>query len=223
MLRPLDSKAAWARHLRHLCLPVLSSTPLDPAAHPTSAEAENTVATFRDEFGHRRTFDRLVLAWRLGVAPPASGESAAPTGRTADLWIALATRDLRAQAVAVCVDGTGPVTPEDPGLAIEIWSEAELAALHALDRIAGLSADTMLADRVSRAVDWHTANLQPDNATNRPWASHVFVKAAVERGDSASMLHAETLVSNCCVSMGRPDRFSAILLLDSAEALDADG
>ena len=33
-------------------------------------------------------------------------------------------------------------------------------------------------------------------------------------------LHAETLVHNSIVNLGRPDRFSACLLLDAARVLD---
>ncbi|MBZ0171155.1 MAG: hypothetical protein K8E66_02125, partial [Phycisphaerales bacterium] len=59
--------------------------------------------------------------------------------------------------------------------------------------------------------------------TNHPWAVHVFLRLSLAESDraasDAARLHAETLLHNALVSSGRPDRFSACLLLDAARAL----
>jgi hypothetical protein len=103
-----------------------------------------------------------------------------------------------------------------------VWTERELSCLHALDRLRfarpNLAAD--IEPVLAAALAWHIDNLQPDNATNHPWAVHVFLLAALERDEYAAQLYAEALLHNCQVSMGRADAFSAHVLLDAAEALE---
>lgn len=123
----------------------------------------------------------------------------------------------------------GPLLPEDPDEAIEVWSEHELSALHAawwLGRSSG-----PLRDRVDRAVRWHTENLQPDNATNHPWAVHVFAEFSLRTGDAGARLHADTICHNYRVlqsQAARPDAerpeergelFSALIMLDASRAM----
>jgi hypothetical protein len=60
--------------------------------------------------------------------------------------------------------------------------------------------------------------LQPDNATNRPWAVAAFAEMAVE-GDGDAELYADTLLHNCRVTLGRPGLLSTILLLDARRSL----
>ena len=80
-----------------------------------------------------------------------------------------------------------------------------------------------MRERVDALVDWHTRELQPDNGINRPWGVHVFVMRSIEADDEQiqldAMLHAQTLVNNCCISLGKPDVLSAMILLDAANAL----
>ena len=71
------------------------------------------------------------------------------------------------------------------------------------------------------AAEWHVQTLQPDNATNRPWAAHVFALLATRTGDPAATLHAQTLAHNCRVATGVPDRVSSLGLADAARARDA--
>ena len=54
-------------------------------------------------------------------------------------------------------------------------------------------------------------NIQPDNATNHPWAVHVFASLAVETGNFEFDLYAQSLLHNCIVGTGKPDAFSAII------------
>ncbi|MCC5786801.1 MAG: hypothetical protein JJU33_08890 [Phycisphaerales bacterium] len=123
----------------------------------------------------------------------------------------------------------GPLLPEDPEEAIEVWSEHELAALHAASWLA-LDNQT-LRDRIDAAVRWHTENLQPDNATNHPWAVHVFAEFAARTGDADARLHADTICSNYQVLQSqaarpsaeepedRADLFSALIMLDASRAM----
>ncbi|GAB5495406.1 MAG: hypothetical protein Phyf2KO_04860 [Phycisphaerales bacterium] len=108
------------------------------------------------------------------------------------------------------------ITGEPTGPAIEVWTETELAAVHAAW---SLGHDWRTEAR--RAAAWLVDNIQPDNATNRPWGVHVFVSLAHETGGAQYELYAQTLLHNCQVMTGRPDDFSAMILLHAARELQA--
>jgi hypothetical protein len=104
----------------------------------------------------------------------------------------------------------------DPaGLVLETWTEAELASLHALSWHARRGRE-WAGERLDAAAEWIMENLQPDNATNHPWAIHVFLDHAERRRAHESRLYAETLLHNCLARTGRPDVFSACILADAA-------
>ncbi|MFG0274641.1 MAG: hypothetical protein ACF8QF_06260 [Phycisphaerales bacterium] len=102
---------------------------------------------------------------------------------------------------------------------IEVWTERELASLHALARLATRTGDDRARDRALDCATWHLEHTQPDNATNRPWAAHVFLLLARDRDSHDARLYAETLVHNCMVTTGKPDPLSAAILRDAADAL----
>ncbi len=106
------------------------------------------------------------------------------------------------------------------GEAIEVWTERELCAIHALDRLATHRNRPGWRDRARRVGRWHIEHTQPDNATNRPWGLHVFLALAESGGDPDASLYAETLLHNALISSGRPEPLSAEILLDAADALD---
>lgn len=108
------------------------------------------------------------------------------------------------------------ITGEPTGPAIEVWTETELAAVHAAW---SLGPDWRAEAR--RAAAWLVDNIQPDNATNRPWGVHVFASLAHESGGAQFELYAQTLLHNCQVMTGRPDDFSAMILLHAARGLQA--
>jgi hypothetical protein len=206
--------ARWVTHLRHLATPVATREPLDPA-------------TFRDDLGHRRAVDAPFISWRLQLAgiehsQPEMGMDPARDPDVA-LWHALRQGDDPTPIFDAHEAAHG--TPTD-GLfarvdtALEIWTETELSALHALWWHATLSTAPDLTDRLERAVRGHVAELQPDNATNHPWALHVFLLHAWKHDVPEADMYAQTLLSNSQVMMGKPDRFSAIILLDVADALE---
>jgi hypothetical protein len=210
----------WSDHLRALARQALAGTPLDGASRSVDTDVGDFVDTFRDEHGHRRAVDRPLLCRLLGRDP-----GPAPDGASIDvrIWHALAHPD---QASVDHDPGPGPLigTAAFQTGAIETTTETELAALHGLWHLG--ETRPALRARCLDAARWHVETLQPDNGTNHPWAVHVFVALADAEGDSAraheAMLHAETLVHNAVVNLGRPDRFSACVLLDSANALAGD-
>ena len=107
----------------------------------------------------------------------------------------------------------------DPGgfLALEVWTECELSALHALARLVRASPTPARLARFDELCRWHLEHTQPDNATNRPWALHAFAR----RGDAESHLYAETLLHNVAASDARHEPLSRWILLDAARELAA--
>ncbi len=200
----------WANHLRAIGRTVF------PDQHPAPE-------TFSDELGHRRPVDPWVLAWRRTLAglpvptnaPPASGDL------DVRLWRSLTDPTCLLENDAEnLLDAEGPILPRSDGLALEVWTEIELASVHALWWHARSRESSALRVRVDRAARWHLQHVQPDNATNHPWALHVFLLLHEQEPDLGARLYAETLLSNCQVMLGQPDRFSALLLLDAADAID---
>ncbi|MEN0021109.1 MAG: hypothetical protein AAF747_09530 [Planctomycetota bacterium] len=174
-----------------------------PANDPT-ADLRAWVGGFRDEFGHRRLSDRLVLRRALGLEADAADTDPRPEHA---VWLAPdAWRELIAEPSA---SGPAPLLPDLHDAGIEAWTEAELIALHGLASIADAR------DRVARAAEWHVAELQPDNATNRPWAIHSFIRLGTPEGEH----FAQTMLHNCCVTLGKPDIVSAAILRDAASSL----
>ena len=106
--------------------------------------------------------------------------------------------------------GDGPLLQQHEAEAIEVWTDAELSALHAAWFVAR-SPDQK--ERIHRAVAWHLEHLQPDNATNRPWAVHVFYL----HGSPEAEHHAATLIHNAQASGGTT--LAGLLLRDAATAI----
>ena len=197
-----------------------------------------------DELGHLRDVDLWFARWVQhrdgGLAAPPGGTGSVggrsppsrPTGVDCRLWAAAVDPSVDVGAI---VDGPGPggaglgprsatdagaLVPQGLCKTLEVWTETELAALHALRRLATIRHEPRWRDRALACARWHVENLQPDNATNRPWAVHLFVELGVLGGVPESELYAQTLLHNCVVSLGRPDRLSAAILLDAALALE---
>lgn len=203
----------WAQRLERLAANVLAGTPLH--AHLERGEVRAYIERFHDGAGFRLPTDRPMLAWILredpGPVPP----------DTRDEVLAWWGLHGAAAPVEPWFSGSGPLLPHRREAGIESWTEAELSALHARSRGA-LSAPARA--RLWDAAAWIAANLQPDNATQRPWACHVFVWWAMEAAcpDPASALHyADTLAHNSIAVTGEPDVRSAFILADSARALRA--
>lgn len=184
----------------------LSESPINPSKLPPFED-------FRDEAGHRRAVDRFILAHVARVTPPPPPPPPSNAATELQLWarIASGAKDF----FWTEIDTKNPwLVRERDELTIETWTQAELCCLHALSH-----AGPTLKPRADAAADWMLEHLQPDNATNHPWAIHVFLVRAAEIGSSEHRLYAEALLHNAVISLGRVDRFSALILLDASRWL----
>ncbi|MEI7658091.1 MAG: hypothetical protein WCK33_08510 [Phycisphaerae bacterium] len=173
-------------------------------------------SSFRDDAGHRRPVDGAFLAHLTGKPPLASvGTSpecvlwtqvaTAPQGRDGASIDALIGADPRALAMSLREAG------------IEIWTETELACLHALTWLG-----PRWASRAALAARFLIEELQPDNGTNHPWAIHWFAWLETMHGDTDAGMYAQSLLHNAMTAGGgMPDLFSALILHDAATWLDA--
>ena len=214
---PIPSAEQWSAHLNALCAPVLGAVPFGDDDDKKAAY----VCTFRDEFGARGAGPACLLAWSLGVPADTSGFDDDPDTR---LWASLVGQGLT-PAEPSGEFSAGLVEAE--AYAIEHRTLIELSALHALTHLITPPEDTYLAEPLTRLVDWHTRELQPDNGVNRPWGIHAFIARSIDAHGTNdapaldAMLHAQTLAHNCCVTLGSPDLVSALILRDAARWLDA--
>ncbi len=213
----LEAISPWAGRLRATCRGVV-----DDLFEATGvAEQHGLIENFADELGHRRLVDRPLLANLLGLC---AGTPPEKMSGDVSLWWAIHDATIDVDSILLKSDGDpGPLLVEKPVGSVEIWTEEELSSLHALWHLAMGRNRPDLMEQALGAARWHVRELQPDNATNHPWAIHVFVALWRVDGDDAAHLHAQTLLNNCQVHMGRPDRFSACILLDSAMCLETLG
>jgi hypothetical protein len=171
---------------------------------------------FRDEMGNRRPVDQFLLACWLALPTP--DQPREPATLDVQIWAIAAGH-------AVSIDplinpaADGPLLAHRPRTTIEVFTEAELCALHALWTVARRSGRVDLRERCLAATRWHMGLLQPDNATQIPWGIHVFAILGARAGDSAADLDAQIRLHNALAGRGRPDRRSAIILHHAAAEL----
>lgn len=206
----------WADLLRGAAAPALAGTPLDDNAAFASERARAWIDGFRDTAGNRRRVDRPLLCALLGLDPGAGPEGLHDLALHERLWWMLAGGD---PSPIELPSGEGPLAPAMQAQGIEAWTECELSALHALWSIARIRDDAVLRERATSAACWLTRDMQPDNATNRPWAAHVFLALSRAEGDDAG-LYARTLIHNALIPDGVPERFSACILWHAAAELE---
>jgi len=158
----------------------------------------------------------LAEPFRHAVIEPAS--CAAPPELPPDevrVWWARVDERVDIDAVLFRADD-GPILRNDAYRAIEVWTDAELCVMHATWILARERDRRDWQARLERATSWHLEHTQPDNATNRPWALHVFLD-----DDRPECRHyAETLLHNALAQAGVPEAFSAWILRDCAAALE---
>ncbi len=201
---------------------------LRAAADPVLASVDWS-RPFADDAGNTRPIDAMLIARLRGrPAPPLRGSLPATQPDLA-LWHALASNAppertdavlaaARAEPRSSWGGDSGALFPQS-GIALEVWTETDLAALHALWWLARTHHRPDWEALVRGASAWHLDNIQPDNATAHPWAVHLFALAGAT--NPHARLYAETLLHNCQVSLGRPDKLSALILLDAACAIEA--
>jgi hypothetical protein len=206
----------WATLLRAAAAPALAGTPLDFNAIDSPDRAMSWIEGFRDSAGNRRRVDRPLLCLLLGLDPGSAPEGKQDLALHERLWWSL----VRGDTLPIEVSGhDGPLAPAMQAQGIEAWTECELSALHALWSIARIRKDARLHERAKSAARWLMRDIQPDNATNRPWAAHVFLGLSREEGDDAG-LYARTLIHNAMIPNGMPERFSACILRHAAAELE---
>lgn len=234
-----DRISLWVTRLRSAAAQTLHRELGSDAAqlpHCLPPSGSELVEAFRDESGSRRLIDRLLLCWRLGVSVPDADARDAGRGAIDErLWLAVATGSKGPsgpeELVGLSEDVKGPMIAEG-GAALEVWTERELAVLHAAWHLSardGWTAAGITRPRLWRAVAWFVENIQPDNATNHPWGLHVFVATGIAPQSTgldpgvatAADYCAQMMLHNCQVGLGRADVLSAHVLADAADALDA--
>jgi hypothetical protein len=65
-----------------------------------------------------------------------------------------------------------------------------LLILHAFTSFARTRSDDSLADPLGRCVEFHLAEIQPDHATNEPWAVHAYAMHEEGTVTAETLLHA---------------------------------
>lgn len=161
--------------------------------------------------------------WFLHARGIIEAPAVEPTSLDDVLWLAVARGSSAGRLIDELISqpGSAPLVAYDGSAAIEVWTERDLSAMHAMSRLLDRAGSGAGRDRLDSAVLWHLENTQPDNATGRPWALHVFALRWIENEDADARLYAETLLHNCQVLDGRPDPLSGEILRDSAEAMRA--
>lgn len=207
----------WSARLEAAAAETLGDLPAKLRSDPAAASAY--AAAFEDEQGTARTVDRCVVAHALRTRPaPADDEPPLRAGpwRARRAWLeacgvnAASPEDQR----ELFRPGPGSLVSEPDVAWLEAESEASLAALHAASHLSRVE-----PRRLAEAARWLMDHVQPDNATNRPWACHVFVRLAERTRDASALLYADTLLHNCRATAGRADLVSAWILVDAAAAL----
>lgn len=205
---------SWIQHLERL-----------GQADPTPLPPEKTLLA--GERGEQRLWracagDTVDLGWlgapRAAPAAPRGASDATPTN-------SIPANSTLANSTLVPADG--PLLAPDGYLAIEVWAECELSALHALHRLVRERHPALPASakaRLEAAARWHLEHTQPDNSTNRPWSLHVYLLAAlgpridgVDPGDA--QFYAETLLHNMTATDARNEPLSRWILGDAAREL----
>jgi hypothetical protein len=72
----------------------------------------------------------------------------------------------------------------------EPWWANELLILHAFTSFARLRRDASLDIPLGRCVEFHLAEIQPDHATNEPWAVHAYAMHEEGNVTAETLLHA---------------------------------
>lgn len=199
----------------------LATTPLANSSNYTQDQKQTFITNFRDDLGNRRPVDAPLLCRLLIV--PFKQISTPVRNDELQLWQAQHSNTDPLTLVAPSSTTPSPLFPHLHHLAIELWTESELSGLHALSHFAATSQNPAIPARMRSAAAWLLDNIQPDNATQRPWAIHVFLLMANDTHlshtvRSNAQMYADTLLHNAMIPMGPqvPDIFSACILLDSA-------
>lgn len=188
----------------------------------TEDPVQTWITAFTDSMGNRRRVDRPLLA---DIAHASPGPAPNRLDPEEALWWSLHDRAALSQANIDLAAG-GPLFEPLRQRGIEWWTQAELSGVHALSILGLRDNDAATLARVERCALWLLDEVQPDNATQLPWAVHIFAAIASDTARpailrTAARHYAQTLVHNALVNTGQPDPFAACILWSSAAWLDA--
>jgi len=192
-----EAEHAWSDRLHRAALATLGSESPDRLAEVVRSHLASLPVA-------------RLLARSLGAA--IEPIACAPRSLDEYLWSALAGASPTPPAPAPAAPK--PLTGEGPAGTIEVWTETELACVHA-----AWSLGPAWRAAAQASALWLVEHIQPDNATNHPWAVHVFAAMGAETSNPELELYAQTLLHNCIVGSGRPDPYSALILLHASRAI----
>jgi hypothetical protein len=235
------ARRVWSERLRAVSSRILGVDPAIPQPN-----------TFTDERGNQLEIDEPLFAALRGEESPVTALGLLP-GDVA-LWRGVDPRAVLIEphnqgpeplplltnydpmgtgGTMALIDSSQPTPQTQTGprngkwVTIEVLTERELCALHALHRVArdlksrgDLEGSTWAKSRCTRACMWLVEHLQPDNATNYPWGLHVMLLQEPTLNGMGDH-YAQTLLHNCQVGTGRgqADARSAWILWDAANEL----
>lgn len=212
----LPTNQQWINHINSLIAAPLADIPFVGSCE----DKTHYINTFADEYANRRATDRPFLAHLLCITldQPKDLDSL-----DQQLWWMVQSANFDANSALSLIEPTDALVNDSEHLAIEYRTMVELCALHALWIIANRSNSAQLIARCLNAAAWHTRELQPDNAINRPWATPVFIALSQSDMDQETKhlahLHAQTLIHNTSINLGVPDKLSALILKDTVSQL----
>lgn len=131
---------------------------------------------------------RLIIPPLPAVAPKGAAVSAA-------IWSTFARSvagdDAASEALRQAIDELSPTAlattiDDNP----EPWWQQEMLILHALHSFALRQNDGSLIDKTLDCAAFHLAEIQPDHATNEPWAVHAYASHADGAITAETLLHA---------------------------------
>ena len=171
------------------------------------------IAKFKDDQGHRRAVDTPFLSRYFSLPITNSAPVSVHSRNDLALWHQAANQGPDHSLISSIVNSDPAwlsLTAREIG--IEVWTESELCALHALSWLG-----PQYQNRAYVAAANLILELQPDNATNHPWGVHLFAHMECTTSNRDAGMYAESLLHNCMASSAAPDHFSAIILLDAAK------
>ncbi|MGN6726274.1 MAG: hypothetical protein ACTHLZ_10175 [Tepidisphaeraceae bacterium] len=215
-LADLSQLSRWAQLLKqHAGDAVVETQAVGPSPRASLIRALHRVRAVRG--GNIPHHEPAQLAEPTMLPAPASLGSAAAVGvwemyskfiagdQSAAAWLTEAVEALCPTALIA-----GPGDNPEPG-----W-QSEMVILHALHAFALIQRDPALIQKTLRCTQFHLEEIQPDHATNEPWAIHAYASHPDGAVTAETLLHAALMHHGGTLS--EPAR---LIAHDAAAALEA--
>ncbi len=98
----------------------------------------------------------------------------------------------------------------------EPWWQNEMLMLHALHSYALIHRDGRAIAKTLACADFHIREIQPDHATNEPWAAHAYASHIDGRVTAETLLHSAQIQN-----AGKLTEVSRLIVSDAVAALEA--